>query len=463
MSKRNRRKHIKIIDLLQKSAIEILNFLEEGNPQGVLQLLAECQDAAVALGSHIEKLYGMQTQTVATLEQYCNALYQVSVAINTSVAGGVELEEAELLLSTTYKELAMVTQQIEETYNAEFPERSEVVFLPYNASMWDSLESVWKAADEDPNCDAYVVPIPYYKLGEGKKIKEFCYEGDQYPKDVPVVHYADYDLALRQPDTIFIHNPYDEWNNVTSVAPEFYSARIKEFTDQLVYIPYFVLGEIDPANQAAIDHMKHFCYLPGTIHADKVIVQSENMRQIYIQEYLKAAIFSGEKVTREELEKRILGLGSPKLDKVSYTKKDDLEIPEEWLSIIEKPDGSWKKIIFYNTSIGAFLQDGERMIGKIKDVLRIFKENKDEIALLWRPHPLMEQTVESMRPDLLQAYKTLVEGYREEGWGIYDDSSDMDRAVVLSDAYYGDHSSVVQVYKETGKPIMIQNPLVQED
>ena len=28
--------------------------------------------------------------------------------------------------------------------------------------MWDSLESVWQAADADPDCDAYVVPIPYY-------------------------------------------------------------------------------------------------------------------------------------------------------------------------------------------------------------------------------------------------------------------------------------------------------------
>ncbi len=450
MSKRNRKKHIKIIELLQGAVALVLESLQDGREQEVLQLLAECQDAAVALGSHIEKLYGMQTQTVAVLEQYCNALYQVSITI------GV-LEENEKSFTTAYEELCDVTMQISEIYNAEFPERSEVVFLPYNASMWDSLESVWKAADEDPDCDAYVVPIPYYKLGDGKKVKEICYEGELYPKDVPVVHYEDYDLALRQPDTIFIHNPYDEWNNVTSIAPEFYSSRIKEFTDQLVYIPYFVLGEIDPANQAAIDHMKHFCYLPGIIHADKVIVQSEDMRQIYINEYLKASIISGEKVTREDLEKKILGLGSPKLDKVASVKKENLDIPEDWLRIIQKPDGSWKKIVFYNTSIGAFLQDSELMLGKIKDVLRIFYENKDEIALLWRPHPLMEQTIESMRPELLGAYKTLVEGYREAGWGIYDDSADMDRAVVLSDAYYGDHSSVVQVYKETGKPIMIQN------
>lgn len=438
MSKRNRRKHIKIIELLQDAVVKVQSFLSEGKTQELLQLLAECQDAAIALGSHIEKLYGMQTKTVAALEQYCNALYQMSI-------------------EAAYEELAQATQLVADTYEAEFPERSEVLFLPYNASMWDSLESVWKAADEDPDCDAYVVPIPYYKLGEGKKVKEFCYEGELYPKDVPVVHYADYDLALRQPDRIFIHNPYDEWNNVTSIAPEFYSSRIKEFTDELVYIPYFVLGEIAPSNQAAIEGMKHFCYLPGTIHADKVIVQSENMRQIYIQEYLKAAIFSGEKVKREDLEKKILGLGSPKLDKVSKTKKEDLDIPGEWLQVIEKPDGSWKKIIFYNTSLGAFLKDSEKMIGKMKDVLRIFKENQAEIALLWRPHPLMEQTIESMRPDLLRAYKELVEAYQKEGWGIYDDSADMDRAVILSDAYYGDASSVVQVYKETGKPIMIQN------
>lgn len=462
MSKRNRRKHKKIIELLQVSAVTVLDFLQNGRIKEVPQLLAECQDAAVAFGSHIEKLYGMQTQTVAALEQYCNALYQMSVAVNEDPDGDVNLEDAQQLLEAAYTELCGATQQISDTYEAEFPERSEVVFLPYNASMWDSLESVWEAADEDPDCEAYVVPIPYYKLGEGKKVKEICYEGELYPKDVPVVHYTEYDIALRQPDKIFIHNPYDEWNHVTSIAPEFYSSRIKEFTDELVYIPYFVLGEIEPSNQAAIDNMKHFCYLPGTIHADKVIVQSENMRQIYIQEYLKAAIFSGEKVTREDLEKKILGLGSPKLDKVSKTKKEDLVLPAEWLRIIEKPDGSWKKIIFYNTSLAAFLKDGEKMLGKIKDVLRIFKENEAEIALLWRPHPLMEQTIESMRPDLLRAYKEITEAYREEGWGIYDDSADMDRAVVLSDAYYGDHSSVVQVYKETGKPIMIQNVLVQE-
>ncbi|CDF45041.1 putative uncharacterized protein [Roseburia sp. CAG:100] len=227
-----------------------------------------------------------------------------------------------------------------------------------------------------------------------------------------------------------------------------------------MYIPYFVLQEIEPDDQPRIDGMKHFIWTPGVINADKVIVQSEKMKQIYVNEYLKAAQengLQGNHLDRKYLEEKFLGLGSPKIDKVLNTKKEDLEIPKEWLKIIQKPDGSWKKIIFYNTSIAALLENNEKMLEKMKDVFRIFKENKDEVALLWRPHPLIKSTVSSMRPQLWVEYEKLVKWYKEEGWGIYDDTSDMDRAVVLSDAYYGDFSSVVQVYQKTGKPVMIQN------
>lgn len=51
----------------------------------------------------------------------------------------------------------------------------------------------------------------------------------------------------------------------------------------------------------------------------------------------------------------------------------------------------------------------------------------------------------------------LKKNYIAEGLGIYDDTADMDRAVVLSDTYYGDSSLVVQLYQQTGKSVMIQN------
>jgi len=184
------------------------------------------------------------------------------------------------------------------------------------------------------------------------------------------------------------------------------------------------------------------------------------MRQIYINEFIKAAAengLSGPFTNRKIQEEKFLGLGSPKLDKISNSNKNNISIPEEWLSIIQKPDGTYKKIVFYNTTIAAFLSHKEVMLEKISDSLAFFHKEREEVALLWRPHPLMESTVKSMSPDLWIKYQSIVEQYKQENWGIYDDTSDLNRAILLSDCYYGDHSSVVQLYQETGKPIMIQN------
>ena len=283
--------------------------------------------------------------------------------------------------------------------------------------------------------------------------RQMHYEGDQYPKKVPITNYKEFDFETHHPDIIYIHNPYDNINLVTSVHPFFYSDNLKKYTDKLIYIPYFVMGEVSPDNEATVESKKHYCMTPGVLNADKVIVESEDVRQIYI----KALTKEMGAASRSKWEEKILGLGSPKFDKVINTKKEDLEIPEKWLKIIQKPDGSWKKIIFYNTSIGTLLNDNEKMLEKMKQVFGVFKENQDKVALLWRPHPLIQATVSSMRPQLWKAYEKIVEQYRSEGWGIYDDSADMDRAVVLSDAYYGDRSSVVYLYQKTGKPVMIQD------
>ena len=61
-----------------------------------------------------------------------------------------------------------------------------------------------------------------------------------------------------------------------------------------------------------------------------------------------------------------------------------------------------------------------------------------------------------MRQNLRAAYQGIVDKYLEEGWGIYDDTADLNRAIELSNGYYGDWSSVVTLYQETGKPVMIQ-------
>ena len=407
-------------------------------------MLIQCQECAISIGTEIEKSEGEGFVTVSHIEEYCDVLYQVHEELNGRDSVNV---------NKIYKTLKKYMLKIENSVKHDISVRKEIVFLPYKASMWDSLESVWQAADADQTCDAYVIPIPYYDKNPDGSFRQMHYEGDQYPKKVPITNYKEFDFETHHPDIIYIHNPYDNINLVTSVHPFFYSDNLKKYTDKLIYIPYFVMGEVSPDNEATVESKKHYCMTPGVLNADKVIVESEDVRQIYI----KALTKEMGAASRSKWEEKILGLGSPKFDKVINTKKEDLEIPEKWLKIIQKPDGSWKKIIFYNTSIGTLLNDNEKMLEKMKQVFGVFKENQDKVALLWRPHPLIQATVSSMRPQLWKAYEKIVEQYRSEGWGIYDDSADMDRAVVLSDAYYGDRSSVVYLYQKTGKPVMIQD------
>ncbi len=443
------RKHLKkmldeLFQALDGTHDEIRKEIENRNTSGARTLLEQSQQGAIQAGTVIENEEGEGSRTVGLIEQYCEMLYQIYDALS---------RHQTVNPNKACKNLRKQLLRIRNSADAEIPVRTEVVFLPYKASMWDSLESVWKAADADPDCDAYVIPIPYYDKNPDGSVREMHYEGEDYPDYVPVTDYRAYDFEKRHPDIIFIHNPYDDTNFVTSVPSSFFSKNLKKYTDLLVYIPYFILGEVSPDNDEAIEGMKHFCITPGVLHAHKVIVQSEDMRQVYIKVLTKEV---GEQ-SRSYWEEKILGIGSPKVDKVMNTGRDEVKIPEAWRRIIEKPDGSRKKIVFYNTTVGALLHNDEQMLKKIKHVFQVFQENQEDVALLWRPHPLMKATIESMRPHLWGEYQEILDKYQAEGYGIYDDSPDLDRAIILSDAYYGDWSSVVQLYEKTGKPIMIEN------
>lgn len=438
---------IDTLSLLLEAHSEIENCIRAQQMDAAMELLEECQQGAVGIGNLIEETEGEGNYEVSLLEKYCEMIWQISEKLHDS---------ENFDLTETKNNLLNIVENIKKGIIERIPLSREIVFMPYKASMWDSLEPVWRKLSAENDIRTVVMPIPYFDKNPDGTPRKLHYEGDLFPKDVEITDYRSYSLEERHPEAIYIHNPYDGMNYVTSVHPDYYSSVIKNFTDELVYIPYFVLGEINPNDRGACEGIKHFVVVPGVIHAHKVIVQSEDMRQAYINIMTD---FIGED-SRGYWENKIDGSGSPKFERVDNLTSADHEIPPEWKEIIEKEDGSRRKIIFYNTSVAAFLQNKDVMLDKIKRVLEIFKENRGEIALLWRPHPLMEATVRSMHPELWDEYSRIVEKYKEEKWGIYDDTAELDRAIAISDAYYGDASSVVNLYQKTGKPVMIQNVAV---
>lgn len=418
--------------------------------QRIQNMLSECQEFAVSLGECVEKLEGENHVTVRTIESYCETIYETYIEIS-------EANRSVLNENKIYKKLNKQLTKIENSVKNDIVVRKEIVFLPYKAAMWDSMESVWMAAKNDEYCDVYVVPIPYYERNRDQSLGKMHYDGAvlsngtpvEYPNYVPITDWKLYNIEERKPDIIYIQNPYDDSNLVTCVPPQYFSKELKKNTEMLVYLPYFV---------GINNHVdEHFCTTPGVMNADRVIVQSQNVKKIYIKNIRKFEKENNCKGRFGDLDRKILPLGSPKLDRIKRViNSGKMEIPEEWKNKIYQLNGQKKIIILYNTTIDALLRHSEIYMNKLKSVLDLFRQEK-KIVLLWRPHPLLGTTIKSMRPALYQEYMEIVKKYQEEDWGIFDETADIDRAIILSDAYYGDWSSVVEMYKLTKKPIMIQN------
>lgn len=438
------RKYIKkdlcnIIEQLASVNETLINKGKGVSQEQVQEILTDCQQGAVDVGNKIEEIEGEGTEAVRLLEEYCEKVYLLCVNWPDEKLRDKELKNIRVLLN---KVKNSILYDIKDS-------KKEVVFLPYKASMWDSLESVWKAADEDPECDAYVIPIPYYDKNPDGSFKEMHYEGELYPKYVPITDWQAYDLEKNHPDVIFIHNPYDGGNHVTSVHPFFYSKNIKKFTEKLVYIPYFVLEEAESKNKAFVEKVSHFVLNSGVINSDVTIVQSKAMREIYIDVLLKQ--FDREKLSesaKKTIENKILAIGSPKFDKVHLLDKKDYPLPQEWAELI-----GGKKVVMFNNSIPQVLVHKEAFLDKLESVLAYFKE-QDDYVLWWRPHPLIDASIESMRPQLAERYKQIVNDYCDAQYGIYDNTADLYRAIAWSDRYFGAKSSVIWLYGLTGKPLM---------
>ncbi len=85
-----------------------------------------------------------------------------------------------------------------------------LLFIAQYAAVWPSLQSVWRAASEDPRFAPVVVLAPF--------IHQLVSESDAYDElrehlltsDVPFTPDDCYDVELHKPHVAFVPNPYDE-------------------------------------------------------------------------------------------------------------------------------------------------------------------------------------------------------------------------------------------------------------
>ena len=177
MRKKQKKDILDILNSLQQAHEEIKDALAQRNGILVQNMLTEIQTTAVSLGEIIEKLEGEDHTCVRCLEEYCELIFKVYEDINSGIFNE----------NKVYKTLRKQLIKIENGVKNDIVVRKEIVFFPYKASMWDSLESIYLAAKADPDCDAYCVPIPYYNLNPDHSLGQMHYEGNDYPKEIEII------------------------------------------------------------------------------------------------------------------------------------------------------------------------------------------------------------------------------------------------------------------------------------
>jgi len=388
---------------------------------------ASSNEASIVLGDCIDAINSISTSLEAGLTE---ERYKYYKALITPIYNGIEeLKNTKDDSDICINNLMKISSDLE----VEEEVKIEILFLPYKSSMWDSLYTIYLAAKEDNRCEPYVVPIPYFERNQDQSFGKMCYEGNQFPEDVPVIPFNKYDISKRRPDIIYIHNPYDDYNYVTSVHPAYYTNELKKYTDMLVYVPYFIPSiTFNEFSEAVPYHL-----VPGGMNADRIVVNSEVTKDLFIA--------SGYK------KEQMLALGTPKVDAVLKYMENPYGINAEW---VKKING--RKVILLNSSIANLLKFVSPYKHSYMELMELYIKriiDTEELFLIWRPHPLLENTIKSMRPHLHAKYQELKNLVLSSDKAIFDDNANAFPAMYLSDALISDSSSIVRQYIFTGKPI----------
>lgn len=312
--------------------------------------------------------------------------------------------------------------------------RPKILFVAELGAKWDAMESVYNEFKKLGTCDIEVVIQPIFRavsLPDGSVRSESVYEDFLTPMGIENIPYEKYDISKSKPDITFISQPYD---GVTT--PEFTSEYIAEHS-RLVYLPYFTASSIRKSLTSASDS---FFMLNTQKFAWKIACQSETMEKLYGS----IASLKG---------KNVITTGLPKWDYVYGKNKENVAMPESWKNKLSgKTTFLWNT--HYTNNVDAMFEEMIKFIG-------YFLKHND-IALIWRPHPMTECVIKVYMPSVFPKYVELIRKINESENIIFDDSSSYLPAFVYSDALISAQSSLVTQYLLTEKPILITRNISPE-
>ena len=329
-------------------------------------------------------------------------------------------------------------------------EKRRVLFLPVGPAEWKSgLQDVWKMESERSDTDCVIVPLPLMPKDVYGQVhlseEEIVAAGreDEYPEELFLTHWWEYDVEESCPDVIYIQNPYDGSNPYLTVPEVYFAENLRCYTPEIVYIPIAHTAEFAAEDVTDHYHLKHCAAAPGVIYADRVIVQSDNIRKHYIEALTE---FAGEE-TRDVWEKKISTEDEVKERDGRHSEIDAARGKVSRSGRQECRDCSSKKKVLFAIGIHAMEEYGADIIDAVGERINTFREAADRIAAEIMLYPREEEMWTGLDALLYHKFKEIID---ESGLPCREEADVSDY-----DAYYGSPTPLVPIFMQEGKPVML--------
>ncbi len=439
-----KRKTVQKDDSLKTIAVECIREfkaclieLEECNiadeKEELVSILEFCQRTAIDLGTLIEHVKGEESKTtkaiVKALEDYCEVLYFYSQCEDKAKASDILLK------------LSDAVDLIESETEQKLLSRKEVLFLPVGPAEWRAFGDIYDNYIRDNEFDVFVVPLPlfikdiYGRVRMSEKEIEAAVHKNGYPENIELSDWRIFDLSLHCPEVVYIQNPYDVVNPCLSVPPTFYAGNLVKFTEELVYVPIGRTSEFSQEDEPEQYNLKHYVTVPGVIFSDIVYVQSENIREQYIN---KLTAFAGE------------GTEKAWQDKIRVIEKEKAgAVPEKHS----------KKTILYCIGMNELREHKDVLTEAVGKRLKALEHNKNKLEPVVYLFPQDREEWKKVDEKLSEELFSLID--KEAGqYLITSEDSLVSETEKLADsysAYYGSPSPFVMAFVDRKKPVMISD------
>lgn len=413
----------------------------------LLDMLAQCQSVAIDLGNFIEQMKGEENLSakacVAALEEYCEKIFDVYN--NLPLAVEREKEDFQKLCAA----LNQAFVQMKQTVENEIIHKKLVAFLPDNPKRWKEMQALYDYYRQQENTEVCVIPLPlfaknlYGEIVAGQDEYDKNDKRGEYPADLNIIAWHTVQMQSYEFAAIVIQNPYDAENPYLTVPPAYYAKQLQQYTDCLIYMMPQGVNDFTENDITDIYGLKYSLTVPGAMYADKILIESGAMKELFVN-HLTA--FAGED-TKEVWADKVMTISAFSGESAQTGQ------PVQNGQCGQTPP---KKKLLYCIGENEFYENAEMAINKVKERLNVMTQYPEslKVAVCLYPYDIAAWDIcTGQEKDML--VQVLKEYQKNKGIELLMKNVFDINGIDDMTAYYGSPSPLICRFVQQRKPAMV--------